>query len=116
MNDLQLPINRPLVAVDNNQRDGAMRFASYGGAAVDVEPNMLAGGMPSEAPPAGTPAVDEHVEADMVRVKITLTDDDTQAGERSRSLDQMDQDHLVDNIADSIEQNSYHTSRSGGTK
>jgi catalase len=44
----------------------------------------------------------DHVEGDIVRAKITLTDDYTQAGERYRSLGQLDQDHLVDNIADSL--------------
>jgi catalase len=100
-NYLQLPINRPLVAVDNNQRDGAMQYGPYGGGTANYEPNTLAGGMPSEAPLAGAPAVD-RVADNIVRAKLTLTDDYTQAGERYRSLGQMDQDHLVDNIADSL--------------
>jgi catalase len=37
-----------------------------------------------------------------VRKKISLTEDYTQAGERYRSLSKMDQDHLVDNIVDSL--------------
>ena len=38
----------------------------------------------------------------MVRQKISLTNDFEQAGERYRSLSKVDQDHLVDNIADSL--------------
>ena len=102
-NYLQLPINRPLVPVNNNQRDGAMQYGPYAGGTVNYEPNTLAGGMPYEAPLTGTPAV-YHVEDNIVRQKITLTDDYTQAGERYRSLGKMDQDHLVDNIVDSLGQ------------
>jgi catalase len=100
-NYLELPINRPLVPVSNNQRDGAMQYAPYGGGTVNYEPNTLAGGAPREAPPAGVQAV-HHVEGDIVREKIALTDDYGQAGERYRSLGKTDQDHLVDNIADSL--------------
>ena len=38
----------------------------------------------------------------MVRQKISLTNDFEQAGQRYRSLSKMDQDHLVDNIVDSL--------------
>jgi catalase len=100
-NYLQLPVNRPLVPVGNNQRDGAMQYAPYGGGTVNYEPNTLAGGAPREAPPAGAPSV-YHVDGDVVREKITLTDDYGQAGERYRSLAKSDQDHLVDNIVDSL--------------
>jgi catalase len=37
-----------------------------------------------------------------VRQKIALTNDFQQAGERYRSLSKIDQDHLVDNIVDSL--------------
>jgi catalase len=99
-NYLQLPVNRPLVPVNNNQRDGAMQYAPYGGGTVNYEPNTLAGGMPSEAPVNAT--AQGHVEGDMVRKKIRLTNDFEQAGERYRSLGKVDQDHLVDNIVDSL--------------
>ena len=96
-NYLQLPINRPLALVTNNQRDGAMQYGPYGGGTVNYEPNTLAGGAPHEATVTGTPAV-YHIEDNIVQKKIALTDDYTQAGERYRSLSKMDQDHLVDNI------------------
>jgi catalase len=38
----------------------------------------------------------------MLRQKISLTNDFEQAGERYRSLSKVDQDHLVDNIVDSL--------------
>jgi len=99
-NYLQLPINRSQVAVDNNQRDGAMQYAPYGGGTVNYEPNTLAGGMPREAP--ATPTGDYGVEGKVVRRRIRLTNDFAQAGQRYRSLNKVDQDHLVDNIVDSL--------------
>jgi catalase len=94
-NYLQLSINRPLVPVDNNQRDGAMQSGAFSGP-VNYEPNSLAGGMPMEAP-AGTSRV-YRVEGEVTRCKIGITDDFEQAGERYRSLSKMDQEHLVDNL------------------
>jgi catalase len=94
-NYLQLPINRPRVPVNNNQRDGAMQFGSFSGS-VNYEPNSLAGGMPEEAQ-AGTTRV-HRIEGEVTRRKIRITDDFTQAGERYRSLSKMDQEHLVDNL------------------
>lgn len=100
-NYLQLPVNRPVAPVTNNQRDGAMQYGPYGGGTVNYEPNTLAGGAPHETPASGTRVLD-HVEGDIVQRKISLTDDYTQAGERYRTLDKMEQDHLIDNIADSL--------------
>jgi catalase len=99
-NYLQLPVNRPQVPVNNNQRDGAMQYAPYGGGTVNYEPSTLAGGMPREAPATAT--THGHLEGDMMRQKISLTNDFKQAGERYRSLRKVDQDHLVDNIVDSL--------------
>jgi catalase len=99
-NYLQLPINRPRVPVNNNQRDGAMQYGSYGGGTVNYEPNSLAGGNPHEAPVA-QPEI-YHLEGDVMRQKIHLTNDFVQAGERYRSLDKTDRDHLIDNIISSL--------------
>jgi len=99
-NYLQLPINRPRVPVNNNQRDGAMQYAPYSGGTVNYEPNTLARGMPSEA--TAYPTSQTHVEGNMVRRKISLTNDFEQAGERYRSLSKVEQAHLVDNIVDSL--------------
>lgn len=97
---LQLPVNRPIVPVNNEQRDGPMQYAPYGNGPVNYEPNTLADGMPHEAP--ATPAEKYHLDGDVVRRKIGLTNDFEQAGERFRSLGKVDQDHLVDNIVDSL--------------
>jgi catalase len=99
-NYLQLPVNRPQVPVSNNQRDGAMQYGPYGGGTVNYEPNTLAGGMPHEAP---TVSIEEFaVNGRVMRKKISLTNDFRQAGERYRSLSSVDQDHLVDNVVDSL--------------
>ncbi|MHB9111057.1 MAG: catalase [Thermoleophilia bacterium] len=99
-NYLQLPVNRPLAPVDNNQRDGAMQYAPYGGGTVNYEPNSLAAGQPSEAP---VPPTSEIILVDSVkREKIAMPNDFQQAGERYRSLGKMDRDHLVGNIVDDL--------------
>lgn len=98
-NYLQLPINRPIVPVNNNQRDGAMQTGAFSGQ-VNYEPNSLAEGMPKEAPPG--PADVQRVEGEVLRRKISLTNDFGQAGEKYRSLNKIDQDHLIDNITDSL--------------
>jgi len=95
-NYLQLPINRPIVPVDNNQRDGVMQIGQFSGP-VNYEPNSLAGGMPKEAPEEGTPRT-YQLEGELTRQKISKTNDFGQAGERYRSLGKMDQEHLVDNL------------------
>jgi catalase len=100
-NYLELPINRPLAPVSNNQRDGSMQYAPYGGGTVNYEPASLQGGSPRETGEAGNPPA-FRVEGHMVRKKIPLTDDYTQAGERYRTLGTTDRDHLVDNIVDSL--------------
>jgi catalase len=98
-NYLQLPINRPLAQVNNNQRDGAMQHTIPEGT-VNYEPNSLANGMPCEATTG--PEADYYIEGSVMRKKINLTDNFTQAGQRYRSLSKKDQDHLVDNIVDSL--------------
>jgi catalase len=99
-NYLHLPVNQPKIPVSNNQRDGAMQYAPYGGGTVNYEPNTLAGGMPSEA--QAIVAAKMHVEGDLTRRRISLTNDFEQAGERYRFLSKVDRDHLVDNIVDSL--------------
>ena len=94
-NYLQLPINRPQVPVNNNQRDGSMQIGEFSGT-VNYEPSSLDPNVPREAL-AGNPYV-HRIEGEVTRQKIRLTDDFTQAGARYRSLSKMDQEHLVDNL------------------
>jgi len=94
-NYLQLPINRPRVPVNNNQRDGSMQIGEFSGQ-VNYEPSSLDPDVPGEAL-AGNPYV-HRIEGEVTRQKIRLTDDFTQGGDRYQSLSKMDQEHLVDNL------------------
>jgi catalase len=98
-NYLQLSVNRPKVPVENDQRDGAMQQESYAGT-VNYEPNTLASGTPHETPTL--PNEELMLSGKVVRQKIGLTNDFQQADERYRYLGKIDQDHLVDNIVDSL--------------
>jgi catalase len=94
-NYLQLPINHPLVPVNNNQRDGAMQTQEFSGQ-VNYEPSSLADAMLKEASSGASRA--NRIEGEITRQKINLTSDFAQAGERYRSLSKMDQEHLMDNL------------------
>jgi catalase len=94
-NYLQLPVNRPIVEVNNSQRDGAMQFDKFSGP-VNYEPSSIAGGSPVEVP-AGTQHA-YRVQGEMTRQKISKTNDFQQAGQKYRSLSKIDKDHLVDNL------------------
>jgi len=99
-NYLQLPVNRPIVPVNNNQRDGAMQSGEFSGP-VNYEPSSLDRNISKEAP-TGNPR-EYRIEGEVTRQKISKTNDFAQAGERYRSLGKIDQEHLVDNlIADLI--------------
>jgi len=99
-NYLQLSINRPLVPVNNNQRDGAMQIGEFSGP-VNYEPQSLDVDAPKEAP-SDTPYA-YRIEGEVTRRKISLTNDFQQAGEKYRSMSKIDQEHLIDNlIADLI--------------
>jgi len=94
-NYLQLPINRPIFPVNNNQRDGAMQSGEFSGP-VNYEPSSLIRDVPKEAP-TSTPR-EYQMEGKVTRQKISITNDFAQAGERYRSLSKIDQEHLVDNL------------------
>lgn len=57
--------------------------------------------MPNEAPLG--PTSTNRVDGEITRRKIGLTNNFAQAGARFRSLDSIDQDHMIDNIVDSLE-------------
>ena len=94
-NYLQIPVNRPFVEVNNNQRDGAMQMDIYSGR-VNYEPSTLDSGSPMEAP-SGTPSV-YSVGGEVAKKKISKTNDFQQAREKYVSLSKMDQEHLIDNL------------------
>lgn len=95
-NYLELPINRPIVPVNNNQQDGFMQIMPNKGTA-NYYPNTLGGGLPKQAPEEGIPYV-PYVKGKQAREKIRKADDFTQAGERYRSMCPLEKDHLVSNI------------------
>jgi catalase len=98
-NYLQIHVNQPKVPVNNNQRDGAMQQTAHSGP-VNYEPNSLADGQPKEAP--ASPTEDYAISGKVTRQKISRTNDFQQAGERYRSLNKTEQDHLIDNLADGL--------------
>jgi catalase len=79
----ELPTNRPLAAVANNQRDGAMQFEVFKGA-VNFQPSSQGG--PKIASQEGMP-YKPFIQGNIVREKIFKTNDFAQAGERYRSFD-----------------------------
>ena len=64
----EIPINSPLAAVHNNQRDGMHRQTLHRGR-VSYEPNSLGGGCPFQAGTAGFVSFPQPVEEDKVRGK-----------------------------------------------
>ncbi|HVF85988.1 MAG TPA: catalase [Pyrinomonadaceae bacterium] len=103
-NYLQLPINSPQKRAATNQRDGQMTFhvdATGTNPHVNYEPSSL-GGLP-ESPRAGkdhTP----YVAGNVVRQKISRTNDYKQAGERYRTIDDWERDDLVFNLVEHLKQ------------
>lgn len=94
-----LPINKSISPVDNNQRDGAMTY-DFNPSPINYLPNSLNDNRPHTA---NLPIVKgEYLEGYVERTPIEKTDDFTQAGEHYRSLTQMEQEHLVDNIASEL--------------
>ncbi|NNG22189.1 catalase [Telluria aromaticivorans] len=67
----EIPINAPIVQVQNNQRDGMHRQAIHRGR-VSYEPNSLAGGCPFQAGSKGFTSFPERVAEDKVRGKPEL--------------------------------------------
>lgn len=89
-----LPINRPIAPVNNNQRDGQMRFDGNGGASVYYEPNSYGGA--SESPAHRTAPFEVSGMADSVA--YNRDDHYTQAGDLYRLMSEAERDRLVRNI------------------
>ncbi|HWR24631.1 MAG TPA: catalase, partial [Methanosarcina sp.] len=90
----ELPTNRPLSGVYNNQRDGPMQMQVFNGS-VNYHPSSQGGSKP--ATEEGTPYT-PYLKGNMTREKINKTDDFTQAGERYRAMNETEKEHLASNL------------------
>jgi catalase len=105
-NYLQLPVNRPQVAVDTNQRDGQMAYYvdsadSASNPHINYEPNSL-GGLREAA--AEGPPYTPMIEGRLVRQAIERTNPYQQAGERYRAIEAWERDDLIKNLVDNLSQ------------
>lgn len=93
-NHQQLPINRPLVAVNSNNQDGAMNYGNTK-SNVNYEPSSI------EPKPAlaAARAVATPLSGTVQQQIIAKTDNFSQAGEFYRALDKTAQQNLVRNLA-----------------
>lgn len=95
-NFAEIPINRPVVPVSNNHRDGFMRQAINPGRA-NYEPNSLAGGLPRQAGISGYVSYPESIEARKVRERsATFSDHFSQATLFWNSMSLPEKQHIVD--------------------
>ncbi|WP_125153469.1 catalase [Clostridium rectalis] len=92
----QLPINRPMVEVNNNTQDGAMRYI-YNKGSINYKPNTLNDNRPLDAPKVKEDPI--YAQGKLVRETIDKSDDFSQAGDRFRAMTEKDKNTLVDNIA-----------------
>ncbi len=91
----EIPINSPIVQIQNNQRDGFHRQAINRGR-VNYEPNSLGGGVPYQAGTAGFTSFPETIAADKVRGKPELfADHYSQARLFWQSQSAPEQNHIV---------------------
>ncbi len=100
-NFAEIPINRPVAAVHNNQRDGHMRQMINKGQ-VAYEPNTLAGGCPFQAKAAegGFVSYPERIEAHKVRERSeSFFDHYSQAALFFNSQSAPEQDHIVNALS-----------------
>ena len=93
----EIPINRPIAVVDNNQRDGHMRQTIVKGR-VSYEPNTLGRGCPMQRPweQGGFVSYPQPMEGEKIRVRSeTFADHFSQAALFWRSQSNWEQDHIV---------------------
>jgi catalase len=107
-NYMQLPVNRPLIAVSNDNIDGAMQSAERKGD-VNYEPTSAAN-TPAEQP---SYRYSQYPVGGLTQQKpIDKQDNFRQAGEFYRALDKHEQDDLIKNLAaDLIQVKSVDTKR-----
>ena len=95
-NFAELPVNRSISPINNNQRDGKMTY-NYNPEPINYSPNSLNNNMPyPEENKAPKPI---YTSGYITRTPITKTDDYSQAGDRYRNMTQTEKEHLVDNMA-----------------
>ena len=93
----EIPINRPIAAVANNQRDGHMRQTIVKGR-VSYEPNTIGGGCPMQRPweQGGFVSHPEQMSGEKKRIRSeTFADHFSQASLFWRSQSAWEQDHIV---------------------
>ena len=93
----EIPINRPIAAVGNNQRDGQMRQTIVKGK-VSYQPNTLGGGCPMQRlwEQGGFVSYPEPMQGEKMRVRSeTFADHFSQAALFWRSQAPWEQDHIV---------------------
>ena len=93
----ELPINRSLAPVSNNERDGHMRYRIDPGR-VAYGPNKLAGNMPSQVPPSrgGYASYPERVSGQKVRQRsATFSDHYGQARLFWNSMSPIEREHIT---------------------
>lgn len=90
-NYLHIPVNCPYAPVRNNQRDGFITTKADPNP-INYEPSSYEQGL-QEAP--ANPVSSPVLEGNVVRLKISKTNDFAQAGERFRSLTSEQQDWMI---------------------
>lgn len=100
-NFTQIPINRPIVPVVNNERDGKMAVTHHKGS-VNYKPNSINDNKPYTYVKRYDSK--EKICGVKTRKSICKTDDFKQAGDRYRSLCKEEQDHLLHNILSEMDQ------------
>jgi catalase len=96
-NFAELPINRPLNAVHNNQRDAMGRIAVNKGR-VAYFPNRLGGGCPMHSPQAADAFVSHAEKVDGVKIRArsdSFSDHFSQATQFWNSMSDWEQDHIA---------------------
>ena len=93
----EIPINRPVACVHNNQRDGMHRMAIHKGP-VSYSPNSLANGFPAAAPECESfMHYAERVDAHVIRGRSeSFRDYFSQATLFWNSMSQVEKEHIVD--------------------
>ena len=94
----QLPVNRPLIKVSNNNQDGAMNASGRTGD-VNYEP-AVSGQTPVEAPEF---RYSQYPVSGLTETKVIAKQDNfRQAGEFYRALSPVEKDHLIKNLASDL--------------